>query len=124
MATKRIPAEQGEAALADYLKEPRAVLDDLPRLAVAVRYSLQLLQHIAPGRSVEVRVPPWGAVQIIEGPQHGRGTPPAVVEARPEIWLDLVTGRLDYETALKQGQISASGLRTDLQGLLPLRGLG
>lgn len=124
MATKRIPVEHGEAALADYLQDSRAVLDDSSRLATAVRYSLQLLRQTAPGRSVEVRVPPWGAVQIIEGPQHGRGTPPAVVEARPEIWLDLVTGRLDYEAALKQGQISASGLRTDLQGLLPLRGLG
>lgn len=124
MAAKRIPVEEGEAAIADFRRAPNEVLADSARLATAVRYSLQILAQEAPGRSVEVRVPPWGAVQIIEGPHHGRGTPPAVVEATPAVWLALATGTLDYQSAVEKGLVSASGLRTDLQGLLPLSGLG
>jgi len=86
----------------------------------AVRYSLQLLAAVAPGSSVEVRVPPCGAVQIIEGPSHSRGTPSAVVETTPETWLSLATGVLAWEVATASGLVQASGLRSDLSGWLPL----
>ncbi|OJY51531.1 MULTISPECIES: sterol carrier family protein [unclassified Pseudonocardia] len=87
----------------------------------AVKQSLAALTAIAPGRSVEVRVPPYGAVQCVSGPAHGRGTPPNVVEADPRTWLALVTGRLDWTEALRTGRLSASGTRTgEVARLLPL----
>jgi uncharacterized SCP-like protein len=90
-------------------------------LRAAVKESLAALAAGAPGRSVEVRVPPFGAVQCISGPRHGRGTPPNVVEADPRTWLALVTGRLGWDEAYRTGRLSASGTRTgDVRQLLPL----
>jgi hypothetical protein len=93
---------------------------DRPALAKAVRLSLRTLAQVAPGRSVEVRVPPFAAVQCIEGPRHTRGTPPNVVETDPRTWLELATGSLKWTDALADGRIAASGNRADLSGLLPL----
>jgi hypothetical protein len=87
----------------------------------AVKESLAALAALAPGNSVEVRVPPFGAVQCISGPRHGRGTPPNVVEADPRTWLGLVTGRMGWNDALHSGRLSASGTRTgEVRRLLPL----
>lgn len=83
----------------------------------------QLLNRLvakAPGHAVEVRVPPYGAVQCIEGPRHTRGTPGAVVELPPELWIDLALGRTTWADARRSGKMRASGERTDLSGLLPL----
>jgi Bacterial SCP ortholog len=87
---------------------------------MAVRYALEELADRAPGRTVEVRVPPYGAVQCIEGPRHTRGTPPNVIEMDAGTWLDLVTGQSDWATALAGGTVHASGQRATLDGLLPL----
>ncbi len=87
----------------------------------AVRFALEELAEIAPGRAVEVRVPPDGAVQAIAGPRHTRGTPPSVVEMKPETWLSLVTGGLTWQQALTSGVVRASGERTDLSQYLPLQ---
>lgn len=89
-------------------------------LATAVRYTLEELAHRAPGRSVEVRVPPFGAVQCVEGPRHTRGTPTNVIETDPGTWLDLATGRLSWESARGVGAVRASGSRADLGAYLPL----
>ncbi|MBV9921294.1 MAG: hypothetical protein JOY78_10650 [Pseudonocardia sp.] len=87
----------------------------------AVKESLAALAAAAPGRSVEVRVPPYGVVQCISGLRHGRGTPPNVIEADPETWLALATGRLDWDEAQRTGRLSASGTRTgEVRQLLPL----
>jgi hypothetical protein len=91
-----------------------------PALAAAVRLSLRTLAQVAPGRSVEVRVPPFAAVQCIEGPRHTRGTPPNVVEMDSRTWLDLATGRLSWPDAVTAGKITASGNRADLTQYLPL----
>lgn len=91
-----------------------------PLLASAVRLSLRTLAQNAPGRSVEVRVPPFAAVQCLEGPRHTRGTPPNVVETDPRTWLELATGALSWPDAVAAGRITASGNRADLSGLLPL----
>lgn len=88
---------------------------------VAVRFSLEELAEVAPGRSVEVRVPPDGAVQAIDGPRHTRGTPPGVVETDPQTWLGLVTGRLSWEDAVQSARVRASGERTDLSEFFPLQ---
>ena len=90
-------------------------------LATAVRYLLQLLVEKAPGGTVEVRVPPYGAVQVIEGPRHTRGTPPNVVETDAVTWIDLATGAKEWGDAAASGRILASGTRADLSALLPLR---
>lgn len=89
--------------------------------ATAVRYLLQLLDEKAPGNSVEVRVPPFGAVQVVQGPKHTRGTPPNVVELDPGTWIAVATGAESWADALVAGRIHASGTRADLTELLPLR---
>jgi len=87
----------------------------------AVKESLAALVALAPGRSVEVRVPPFGAVQCIEGPRHTRGTPPNVVEADPRTWLALATGAQSWADALATGRLTASGSRAvEVAALLPL----
>ena len=91
-----------------------------PVLATAVRASLRTLEQIAPGHSVEVRVPPFAAIQCIAGPRHTRGTPANVIEMDPKTWLELATGRLDWTTAVADGRVTASGTRADISGLLPI----
>ena len=86
----------------------------------AVKGSLAHLVKIAPGRAVEVRIPPYGAVQVIGGTSHRRGTPPAVVECDPITWCGLVVGELSWAQALVSGRLHASGARSDLSELLPL----
>jgi hypothetical protein len=90
----------------------------------AVSYTLGLLTSRAPGRSVEVRVPPFAAVQCVPGPRHTRGTPPNVVETDPLTWLDLATGELTWATALASGRLRASGQRADISAYLPLTAIG
>ncbi len=90
-------------------------------LAAAVRGTARSLAAAAPGASVEVRVPPFVAVQCIEGPRHTRGTPPNVVETDPRTWLLLATGLLDFEAAVDSGALTASGTRAgELARWLPL----
>lgn len=116
MARRRITADDGRAALA-------RVADGSggrPDLATAVRYTLEELAEIAPGNSVEVRVPPFGVTQCVAGPRHTRGTPPNVVETDARTWLGLVTGALTWSEAVASGAVVASGTRTDLADALPL----
>jgi hypothetical protein len=84
----------------------------------AVRALLTDLARRAPGRSVEVRVPPYGAVQAVAGPRHTRGTPPNVVETDPTTWVLVATGRLAWADAVADGRIRASGNRADLTDYL------
>lgn len=98
----------------DTAMPPRSVI------ATAVRYTLQRLAEVAPGKSVEVRVPPFGAVQCVEGPGHTRGTPPNVVEMDAATWLSLATGRSAWADARQTGSVHASGVRADLEGLVPV----
>lgn len=88
--------------------------------ATAVRYLLQVLAETAEGNSVEVRVPPFGAVQAIEGPRHTRGTPPNVVEMDASTWLAVATGSRAWSDAVASGVVSASGARADLTAYLPV----
>ena len=87
-------------------------------LANGVRTSLQWFAEQKPGRAVEVRVPPYLAVQILGGTTHRRGTPPAVVEMSPQTWLELFTQKLTWADAVTSGKITASGERSDLSELL------
>ena len=118
-------AAQGSAAVNDAVVNDAAQNDapDRATLATAVRYTLQVLAERAKGNTVEVRVPPFAAVQCIEGPGHTRGTPPNVVEMDAPTWLSLVTGSLDWTTGVEAGRIHASGQRADLRGYVPLAGM-
>jgi len=87
---------------------------------LAVRALLDVLAEGAPGRSVEVRVPPYAAVQCIAGPRHSRGTPGNVVETDPTTWLRLAAGRTAWPAAVEAGHVNASGERADLGPHLPL----
>lgn len=107
----------GRAALTRVLEAHTLEPDDLRD---AVRFLLEELAAQAPGRSVEVRVPPYGAVQCVEGPRHTRGTPPNVVEIDPMTWVSLAVGGTDWPTAVAEGLVQASGERADLSAFLPL----
>ncbi|MGH8892744.1 MAG: sterol carrier family protein [Actinomycetes bacterium] len=118
MATRRrTDPEAGRAALARVLA---AGTLDTGDLRDAVRFLLEELAAAAPGRSVEVRVPPYGAVQCVEGPRHARGTPPNVVEVDAMTWVALATGGASWEAAVEEGLVHASGERADLSAFLPL----
>jgi hypothetical protein len=123
VARRRIDLQEGKAALKAWLEAALPPSDgSLPRtvLATAVRYSLEELTARAPGNSVEVRVPPFGVTQCVEGPRHTRGTPPNVIECDAATWLAMVTGQLGWADAVAAGKVAASGLRADLSTLLPL----
>ncbi len=118
LATERTLGAASLAAVTDALA---AGAEPLRRaLRAAVRYSLGLLEQRAPGRTVEVRVPPFAAVQCVPGPRHTRGTPPNVIETDPVTWLDLAAGRLNWTAAVAAGRVRASGQRADLSAYLPL----
>lgn len=90
--------------------------------AMAVRYSLHMLEIKAPGPGVEVRVAPWGAIKILDGPASDPHnlTPPDVIELDPEVWLRLATGITSWQEEREVGHITAVGERDDLHELLPL----
>ena len=115
---RKIGTDAGRSALAAVAASESPSRTEL---ATAVRYLLQLLEEKAPGGTVEVRVPPFGAVQVIEGPRHTRGTPPNVVETDAVTWIALATGEEQWADAASAGRIHASGTRADLSMLLPLR---
>ncbi|MFS0706192.1 sterol carrier family protein [Cellulomonas sp. 179-A 9B4 NHS] len=116
---RRTDPADGRAALAAWRADPDAAAVRDRR--TAVRFTLEELADVAPGNAVEVRVPPDGAVQAVEGPRHTRGTPPNVVETDPATWLALATGRTTWADALAAGRVHASGERADLSALLPLQ---
>ncbi|MCX6399003.1 MAG: sterol carrier family protein [Propionibacteriales bacterium] len=93
---------------------------DRADLRLLTKHYLALLEERAPGRSVEVRVPPYAAFQVVEGVRHTRGTPPAVIETDAATWIALATGELGWAAAVEAGTVRASGERTDLAPYLPL----
>jgi len=117
---RRTDPADGRAALAVWRADPTGVPTAARR--TAVRFTLEELAEVAPGNAVEVRVPPDGAVQAVEGPRHTRGTPPNVVETDPKTWLRLAAGRLSWPDAVDSGRVHASGSRADLAEHLPVIG--
>lgn len=121
MTRRRVAADDGEAALARWLTQREGT--SRADLLLATRYALEELADLHPGHSVEVRVPPAGAVQAFGGPRHTRGTPPNVVECRPHTLLALATGLVRWEDVIghpiDDGGVQASGTRADLRPALP-----
>jgi hypothetical protein len=85
-----------------------------------VKATLAELVKRAPGRAIEVRIPPYAAVQCGEGPTHTRGTPPNVIEMDADTWLALANGELNWNDAVDSGKVSATGARADLSEYLPI----
>ena len=113
---RRIDAADGIPAVEAVL----AGADDRPTVALASRYLLEQLAEEAEGHTVEVRVPPFGAVQAVPGPRHTRGTPPNVVEMDAATWIALATGSLRWNAAIADLRVTASGQRASLADHLPL----
>jgi len=122
MARRRIKHEDGINAINAVIQADKAsaLSESDPVFVMAVRYLLEELAEVAPGNSVEVRVPPLGATQCIEGPRHTRGTPPNVVEMSPRAWFDLAIGNIRWENASAEHLVSSSGVRASLDEVLPL----
>ncbi len=123
MARRRIKHDEGVSAVNAVIqanKNLTPLAESDQQFITAVRYLLEELAEVAPGNSVEVRVPPLGATQCIEGPRHTRGTPPNVVELSPKVWFDLALGNLSWESAVTEHQVSSSGVRASLEDVLPL----
>ena len=118
MSARLRPADAAEVARA--LESVAAGEPDRADLRLLTKHYLALLEAKAPGHSVEVRVPPYAAVQVVPGVRHTRGTPPAVVETDALTWIALATGELTFADALAAARVSASGERTDLTTYLPL----
>lgn len=92
------------------------------QIGETVKATLRQLARVAPGRAIEVRVPPYAAIQCGEGPIHTRGTPPNIIEMSAQIWLALAQGTRTWEEAMNSGEVRASGVRADLSHYLPLEG--
>lgn len=123
MARRRIKHDDGIDAINAVIQAKKQAneLEPTDELFVkAVRYLLEELAEVAPGNSVEVRVPPLGATQCIEGPRHTRGTPANVVEINPKVWVDLALGNLTWDKAVQDHLVSSSGVRASLAAVLPL----
>ena len=117
------PAKAREAvlAVADWLRDDTRPAPDRATLGTAVRLTARTLATLAPGASVEVRIPPFVAVQCIAGPRHTRGTPPNVVETDPRTWLLLATGLTRIDDAVAEGTLQLSGSRArEVEHWLPL----
>lgn len=99
------------AAVADWLRDDAAPVPDRAALAAAVKLTARTLAGLAPGASVEVRIPPFVAVQCISGPRHTRGTPPNVAETDPRTWLLLATGLRPFAATVDDGLLRLSGAR-------------
>jgi hypothetical protein len=88
-----------------------------PEIMSQVKTILAKISKIAPGHAVELRIPPYSAIQCVEGPKHTRGTPPNVVEMSAEVLFDIAGGKINWPDAISDGRISASGERSDLSAL-------
>jgi hypothetical protein len=109
------------AVVEAWLRDDTSPAPSRDELAAAVRLTARTLAELAPGASVEVRIPPFVAVQCISGPRHTRGTPPNVVETDARTWLLLATGLLRVADASATGALRLSGSRSgEIQTWLPL----
>lgn len=125
MASRRAPAagdiRDAVLAVGHWLRDGAAPEPARASLAAAVRLTARALAARAPGGAVEVRIPPFAAVQCLPGPRHTRGTPANVVETDARTWLLLATGLLGFPEAAALGRLALSGARAaDIAAEFPL----
>jgi Bacterial SCP ortholog len=120
-----VKTRQAVLAVADWLYDETRPAPDRNALATAVRLTARTLAALAPGASVEVRIPPFVAVQCVSGPRHTRGTPPNVVETDARTWLLVATGLVPLAEASTTGALRLSGSRAgEIEHWLPLIAVG
>ena len=120
MPIRRIKPIDGIAAVRAVLSDSSKRVNSDDDFKAAVRYLLEELSFLRPGKSVEVRVPPLGAVQCIDGLTHKRGTPPNTVELSTADWFALAVGEVTWESLVSEGRILASGTRSDISDVFPI----
>ncbi len=120
MPIRRIKPIEGIAAVRAVLADSSKRVNSDDDFKMAVRYLLEELSFLRPGRSVEVRVPPLGAVQCIDGLTHKRGTPPNTVELNSADWFALAVGEISWDSLVAVGRILASGTRSDISDVFPI----
>ena len=86
-------------------------------IKIQVRLILDLIKSISPGKSVELRVPPYGAIQCVAGCNHRRGTPPNTVEMSGQTLIRLINEPSLWITLCGSGEVRASGLLSDLSNV-------
>ena len=120
MPQRRIKPIDGIAAVRAVLADSSKRVNSDAEFKTAVRYLLEELSFLRPGKSVEVRVPPRGAVQCVEGLTHRRGTPPNTIELSSTDWFALAVGETSWDSLIAAGRIVASGTRADISDALPI----
>jgi hypothetical protein len=88
-----------------------------PQITAIVKEILDLIKNISPGKSVELRVPPYGAIQCVAGSNHRRGTPPNTVEMSGQTLVRLINEPALWSSLCESGEVRASGLLSDLSNL-------
>ena len=88
-----------------------------PQITATVRDILDLIKGISPGKSVELRVPPYGAIQCVAGSNHRRGTPPNSVEMSGQTLIRLISEPALWSSLCESGEVRASGLLSDLSNV-------
>jgi hypothetical protein len=120
MPQRRIKPIDGIAAVRAVLADSSKRVNSDAEFKTAVRFLLEELSFLRPGKSVEVRVPPLGAVQCIDGLEHRRGTPPNTVELSSGDWFALAVGEVNWADLVASGRLVASGTRSDLSEVFPI----
>jgi len=120
MPIRRIKPLDGIAAVRAVLADSSKRVNSDEDFKAAVRYLLEELSFLRPGRSVEVRVPPLGAVQCVEGLTHRRGTPPNTVELNSTDWFALAVGEVTLDELATSGRALLSGTRSDISDVFPI----
>ena len=88
-----------------------------PQITAIVKEILDLIKNISPGKSVELRVPPYGVIQCVAGSNHRRGTPPNTVEMSAQTLVRLINEPSLWITLCESGEVRASGLLSDLSNV-------
>jgi hypothetical protein len=120
MPLRRIKPIDGIASVKAVLTDSSKRINSDDDFKRAVRYLLEELSFLRPGKSVEVRVPPLGAVQCIEGLIHKRGTPPNTVELNAQDWFALAVGEISWSDLTSSGRLFQSGTRADISDVFPI----
>ena len=88
-----------------------------PQIASEVKVILDLIKKISPGKSVELRIPPYRAIQCVSGSNHKRGTPPNTVEMSAQVLIQLSSNPKMWSDLVAAGHILTSGVASDLSSV-------
>ena len=87
------------------------------KTAAQVKEILKLIKELAPGNTVELRIPGYGAIQCVAGGNHRRGTPPNTVEMSGQSLIKLINEPSLWISLCESGEVMASGVASDLSNI-------